>query len=244
MRGNLQRSSHNLGLEVDPLEFTEPEAAPESSPEPSPQQEQAPWSEPWASRVTTSRQREPAPLGQATLELSSPPQTPAYGRRTPLNTFARSASAAAALPQAGRTLHSMQPNARQVLGTPPGSVSRPATSHGPEHLAAHGGRSAAARAAAALPSATALTYRLAGPSHAAARSLTSSRNLADAVAEAGLHPASPLGPKSRTKCRTKYKSGREGGGGGDGGGDGGGGGSGGGGGGGGCEGGGGGEGGG
>ena len=185
IRGGSQRGSHNPGLEVDPLEFT----APESSPEPSPQHEQAPWSEPWASRGTTSRQREPATLGQATLELSSPPHTPAYGRRTPLNTFARSASAAAAVPQAGRTPHSMQPNARQVLETPPGTDSCPATSQGLGDQADDGERSAAAAAAAETPPPAAwLKYRLAGQSHAAAPSHASSRNLADTMAEAGVHP--------------------------------------------------------
>ena len=191
IRGSSQRGSRNLGLEVDPLEFTEPEAAPE----PSPQHEQAPWSEPWASRRTTNRQREPATLGQATLELSSPPHTPANGRRTPINTFARSASAAAALPHVGRTLYTREFNARQVhvRGTPPEKVSRPATSQGLGDLADDDGeRSAAAAAAGAAagvaPPAAWLRYRLAGQSHAAAPSRASSRNLADAVAEAGVHP--------------------------------------------------------
>ena len=185
IRGSSQRGSRNLGLEVEPLEFTEPEAAPERSPEPSPQHEQAPWSEPWASRRTTNRQREPATLGQATLELSSPPHTPANGRRTPINTFARNTSAAAALPEAGRTLHSMQPKARQVLGTPPGKTSQRLGDHADD-----GERSAAAaaRAAPTAPPAAWLKYRLAGQSHAAAPSHASSRNLADAVAEAGVHP--------------------------------------------------------
>ena len=78
-KGRLMRDSsqgvsrHNLGLEVDPPESAEAEAAPESSPETSPQREtspQAPWSEPWASRGMTSRQASSSSSGGGTSGAS------------------------------------------------------------------------------------------------------------------------------------------------------------------------------
>ncbi len=138
-----------------------------------------------AQRGTTPPSHEPlGPLGPlGPLELAPtplpPPHTPSGGRRTPLGTYARAASAAAQPLEAGKQLHMLRPSSRQFAA--PGGRLKAAP---PPGSGAKGAGTDAAAAATAADASSAGVWEW--PPRTPGTPGKFPRTLADAVEDAGV----------------------------------------------------------